>query len=74
MAVRVQCGTKLAYVISTRVSTQNTVTILNSLTQSLLHMVQHDADWIAPFPRSQHSPPPPHKLLHIPPSFFPLCA
>ena len=26
-------------------------------TQPLLHVVQHVADWVAPFPRSQHSPP-----------------
>ena len=37
-------------------------------TQPLLQMVQHVADWVAPFPRSQHSPPLLLKLLHIPPS------
>ena len=37
-----------------------------------LHMVQHVADWVAPFPCSQHSPPPPLKFLHIPPSPPPL--
>ena len=31
--------------------------------QSLLHMVQHVADWVAPFPRSQHSPSPPPSIL-----------
>ena len=36
-------------------------------------MVQHVADWIAPFPRSQHSPPPPPlKFFHTPPSPPPL--
>ena len=35
-------------------------------THPFLHMVQHVADWVAPFSRSKHSPPPPHKLLHIP--------
>ena len=39
-----------------------------------LNMVQHVADWVAPFPRSQHSPPSPHKLLHIPPSPPPSCS
>ena len=40
------------------------------------HMVQHVADWVAPFPRSQHSSPPPLELLHIRPSPppSPLCA
>ena len=40
-------------------------------TQPLLHMMQHVADWVAPFPRRQHSPPPPlkffHTALHLPP-------
>ena len=37
-------------------------------TQPLLHMVQHVADCAAPFPRSQHSPPPPLKFFHTPAS------
>ena len=36
-------------------------------------MVQHVADWVAPFPRSQHSLPP-LKLFHTDPSLPPLCA
>ena len=31
-------------------------------------MVQHDADWVTPFPRSLHSPPHPLKFFHTPPS------
>ena len=34
--------------------------------QPLLYMVQHVTDWVASFPRSQHSPPPPLKFLHTP--------
>jgi len=42
-------------------------------TQPFLHMVQHVADWVAPFSRSQHSPPPPlKKYFHTPPSRPPL--
>ena len=29
-------------------------------------MVQHVADWVEPFNRSQHSPPPPLKFFHTP--------
>ena len=43
--------------------------------QRLIHMVQHVADWVAPFPRRQHYPPPPLKyfytLLPPPPSSSP---
>ena len=37
-------------------------------TQSLLHMMQDVAVWIAPFSCCQHSPPPPLKFLHTLPS------
>ena len=33
--------------------------------QTLLHMVQHVADWVAPIPRSHHSPLSTLKFLHI---------
>ena len=42
-------------------------------TQTLLHKVQHVADWVEPLSRSLHSPPPPLKFLHTspsPPLFF----
>ena len=46
--------------------------------QAHLHMVQHVADWVAAFPRGQHSPPHPLKFsytpLHLPLSFRPLRA
>ena len=35
-------------------------------TQSHLHMVQHDSDWVASFPCSQHTPNPPLKFLNTP--------
>ena len=35
--------------------------------QTLLHMVQHAADWVASFLRSQHSPLSPLKFFHTPP-------
>ena len=38
------------------------------LSQSGLHVVQHVADWVKPFPRRQHSPPLLLKFLHTPPS------
>ena len=48
-----------------------TLSLLSNLsypipTQPLLHMVQHVADWVAPFLRSQHSPPPPLEFFHTP--------
>ena len=36
--------------------------------QHLLHMVQCVADWLAPFPRSQHFPTPPLIFFYTPPS------
>ena len=36
--------------------------------QPYLYMVQHVADWVAPFPRSRHSLPPSLKFFHTPPS------
>ena len=50
-----------------------TVTILRAhvpkplLTQFPIHMVRHLADWVAPSPCSQHSPPKHLKFLHTPP-------
>jgi len=35
---------------------------------TLLHMVQHVADWVAPFPCSRHFSPHPLKVYHTPPS------
>ena len=44
-------------------------------TQPLLHMVQHVADWVVPFPRSQHSPQiPPYSPFTSSLSFPPLRA
>ena len=44
--------------------------------EPLSHMVQHVADCVAPFPRSQHSPPPSLKSLYIfpPPLLSLTCA
>ena len=36
-------------------------------TQALLRLVQHVVDWVAPFLRSQRSPPHPLKFLYTPP-------
>ena len=37
---------------------------VRSLTQPLLHMVQHVADGVTLYPLSQHSPPPPLEFFH----------
>ena len=54
---------------------QNAATILKPScpipTQPLLHMTQHVADWVAPFPRSQHPTPPALIFLHTHPSPHP---
>ena len=51
---------------------QNAATILKPLVpkphSTPLHMAQHVADWVAPFPLNQHSPPPPLKFLYTSPS------
>ena len=69
MAARLQRGTTPASCV-TSVGTLTPFSNLSFLTstQSLLYMVQHVADWVAPFPRSQHSSLPPLKILHTPPS------
>ena len=51
---------------------QNGATILKPLmpnplpTQLLFHLMQHVADWVAPFHGSQKCPLPPLKYLHTP--------
>ena len=60
MAARLRHGTTpVSCVKSTGMPAQNAATILETflpiLTQPLLHMEQHVADWVAFFPRSQHS-------------------
>ena len=57
--------TPLYIICYLRVSEANKVPIS---TQPLSHMVQHVADWVAPLPCSQHSPSPPLKFFHTPPS------
>ena len=55
-------------------SCQNAATIPKALVpnplpnQLLFLAVRHPTDWVAPFPRSQHPPPPPLKCLHTPSS------
>ena len=50
-------------------SAQNTVTILKLFIPNAhsIHFT-HVADWVAPFPPSQQSPPPPLRFFHTPPS------
>ena len=73
MAARLQCGTTPASCsTSTGMPVQNAATFSNLSCQitskPILHMVQNVADWIAPFSRSLHSPPPPLKFFSTPPS------
>ena len=61
--------TPASYVTSTGMPAQNTATILKLLVPNPHSTTfTHGADWIAPFPRSQQSLPPPHKFFHTPPS------
>ena len=54
--------------------TQNATTILKPLVPNphSTPFTHHVADCVAPFPCSQHSPPPPLKFLNTPPSHPPL--
>ena len=77
MAARLQREITLASCLTfTDKPAQNAVNILKPLvpipTQPHLHMVQHVADWVAPFPRSRHSPLPSLKFFHTPLHFPPL--
>ena len=74
--MRRQRGTTLAYcVTSTGMPAKNTATIFKQFmpiySQPLLHIVQHVANCIAPFPRSQDSPAP-LKFFHTPLHLSPL--
>ena len=72
MARRLQRGTTPAPVKPLQGCRPNTLPTFLSLScpisiQSLLHMVQHVADWVASFPHGQHSLPLSLKFLHTPP-------
>ena len=65
MTSRVQRGTTPIFSVPSTILAEETERLSYTIpTQPLLHMVQHVADWVAPCPRSLHSPPP----LHTPPS------
>ena len=76
MAARLPRETTTASCVTPGMPAQTATAILKLLVSyphsPLLDMVQHVGDWVAPFSRNQHSPPPPLKLFHIPTTHPPL--